>query len=393
MAMSFLSTAAAAASSSSQPLLPARRLPRRNPSLPFPLRPPHRPSPFSVSPPEPQRVTYRTHSSSEKTPTAAGLLSPVISTSRTLLFLLVASLLSLSGIRPLPSLASPPPPTQQPQETEEQEQQQESEEKQQQEEEGVEAEVEEACLRQDDEEEEKEEEKEKEEEEEDDEVQMYMEVLSGDPGDVDALKCALFAKMRRADWGGALGFARRLREAEPGEVEWRLMEAQLHELKGDLAEAEQLFMEVLAEKPLLIRALHGLALCMHKRSEGPTVFEMLEKALQLAISEKQVPEERNIKLLIAQMHVVKGQLDVASEKLQNLINEDPRDFRPHLCQGIVYALLDRKEEADELFDTYRSLVPDEFPDKSFISDVIQAARVESKDRLQKEFGSEFLSKK
>jgi hypothetical protein len=27
-----------------------------------------------------------------------------------------------------------------------------------------------------------------------------------------------------------------------------------------------------------------------------------------------------------------GNLDVASEKLQNLINEDPRDFRPHLCQ-------------------------------------------------------------
>uniref|UniRef100_I1PSZ5 Uncharacterized protein n=1 Tax=Oryza glaberrima TaxID=4538 RepID=I1PSZ5_ORYGL len=393
MAMSFLSTTAAAAASSSQPPLPARRLPRRNPSLPFPLRPPHRLSPFSAPPPEPHRLTYRTHStsSSSRTPTAAGLLSPVISTSRTLIFLLVASLLSLSGVRPLPSLASPPPPTQQPQETEEQEQQQESEEKQQQqqEEEGVEAEVEEAWLRQDEEEEVEEKE---EEEEADDEVQMYMEILSRDPGDVDALKCALFAKMRRAEWGGALGFARRLREAEPGEVEWRLMEALLHELKGDLAEAERLFNEVLAEKPLLVRG-QGLALCMHKRSEGPTVFEMLEKALQLAISEERVPEERNIKLLIAQMHVVKGQLDVASEKLQNLINEDPRDFRPHLCQGIVYALLDKKEEADELFDTYRSLVPDEFPDKSFISDVIQAARVESKDRLQKDFGSEFLSKK
>jgi len=31
---------------------------------------------------------------------------------------------------------------------------------------------------------------------------------------------------------------------------------------------------------------------------------MLENALQLATSEKRVPEERNIKLLIAQMHVV-----------------------------------------------------------------------------------------
>lgn len=132
---------------------------------------------------------------------------------------------------------------------------------------------------------------------------------------------------------------------------------------------------------------------MQKKLEGPSVFEMLENALQLATSEKRVPEERNIKLLIAQMHVVMGQLDVASEKLQNLINEDPRDFRSHLCQGIVYALLDRKEDANKQFDTYRSLVPDEFPDKSFINDVILAARMESHDRLQKEFESEFQMKK
>ncbi|CAD6245542.1 unnamed protein product [Miscanthus lutarioriparius] len=136
-----------------------------------------------------------------------------------------------------------------------------------------------------------------------------------------------------------------------------------------------------------------LALCMQKKLEGPTVFEMLENALQLATSEKRVLEERNIKLLIAQMHVVMGQLDVASEKLQNLINEDPRDFRSHLCQGIVYALFDRKEDADKQFDIYRGLVPDKFPYKSFISDVILAARMESHDRLQKEFESEFQTKK
>ena len=64
-----------------------------------------------------------------------------------------------------------------------------------------------------------------------------------------------------------------------------------------------------------------------------------------------------------------------------------------VLQGIVYALLDRKEDADRQFDIYISHVPDEFPDKSFISDVILAAKMESDDRIQKEFGSEFLSKK
>ncbi|CAL4895400.1 unnamed protein product [Urochloa decumbens] len=380
MAMSFVSPATTATASAS--LLPVRRQHAAGPSLSFPLKPHRFTSRFRIPPKSPRFSRVPSISPSRKTPTVS-VLSSVASTSRTLLFLLTAGLLSLSGVRTLPALASAPPPTQQPQEIEEQDEQQESEERKQQVE--VEkAEVKEREEQQDDVEEE---------EEEDDEVRMYSAILSRNPGDVDALKCALYAKMRRAGWGDALRYARGLRDAEPGEVEWRLMEAQLHELKGDLAEAERQFKEVLAEEPLLVRALHGLAICMQKKLEGPAGFEMLENALQLAASEKRVPEERNIKILIAQMHVVMGQLDTASEKLHNLINEDPRDFRPHLCQGIVYALLDRKDDADKQFDIYRSLVPDEFPDKSFINDVILAARMESNDRIQKEFGSEFLSKK
>ncbi|RCV16069.1 hypothetical protein SETIT_3G107800v2 [Setaria italica] len=391
MAMSFILLTTTPVASAS--LLPIRRQLAAGPSLSFPLKPHRFPSRFRIPPKPPRFSRGPSVSPSCEAPTVSAL-SPVASTSRTLLFLLAAGLLSLSGIRPLPALASAPPPTQQPQEIEGQDEQQpqeiegqdeqqESEERKEQ----VEDQVEKAEVK------ENEEQQEDEEEEDDDEVRMYSAILSRDPGDVDTLKCALYAKMRRADWGGALRYTRRLRDAEPGEVEWRLMEAQLHELKGDLAEAERQFRGVLAEEPLLIRALHGLAICMQKKHEGPAGFEMLDNALQLAASDKRVPEERNIKLLIAQMHVVMGQLGIASEKLQNLINEDPRDFRPHLCQGIVYALLDRKEDADKQFDIYRSLVPDEFPDKSFINDVILAARMESNDRIQKEFGTEFLSKK
>jgi len=51
--------------------------------------------------------------------------------------------------------------------------------------------------------------------------------------------------------------------------------------------------------------VQGLALVMHKNLEGPAVFEMLSKALEVAHREKRVTEERNIRILIAQMHVVK----------------------------------------------------------------------------------------
>ncbi|CAH9144283.1 unnamed protein product [Cuscuta epithymum] len=73
---------------------------------------------------------------------------------------------------------------------------------------------------------------------------------------------------------------------------------------------------------------------MHKNLEGPAVFEMLNGALEVACREKRVNEERNIKILIAQMHVTKGELQEALEKLKNLLQENPRDFRPYLRQSI-----------------------------------------------------------
>lgn len=44
---------------------------------------------------------------------------------------------------------------------------------------------------------------------------------------------------------------------------------------------------------------------MHRNFEGPAVFEMLYKALGVAHSEKKAVEERNIRILIGQMHLVK----------------------------------------------------------------------------------------
>jgi hypothetical protein len=43
---------------------------------------------------------------------------------------------------------------------------------------------------------------------------------------------------------------------------------------------------------------------MNKNNEGSAVFEMLNKALELAINENKVTEERNIRILTAQMLVV-----------------------------------------------------------------------------------------
>ncbi|XAR62310.1 hypothetical protein NMG60_11017027 [Bertholletia excelsa] len=218
-------------------------------------------------------------------------------------------------------------------------------------------------------------------------------LLEENPRNVEALKVVLYGKMRKGKTKEAVKYVERLIEVEPGEVEWRLLQALCYEMMGQLRRAKTHFKEILAQRPLLIRALHGLAMVMHKNHEGPAVFEMLNKALEVARREKRVIEERNIRILIAQMHVVKGELEEGLKMFQNLVDENPRDFRPYLCQGIIYSLLDKKKEADEHFEIYRNLVPEEFPQRGFLDDVVLTAKRESREQLEKEFKAEFSVKK
>ncbi|XP_071732299.1 protein SLOW GREEN 1, chloroplastic [Rutidosis leptorrhynchoides] len=227
----------------------------------------------------------------------------------------------------------------------------------------------------------------------DEEEMMYMKLLDGNPKDVEILKSVFNAKMKRGKTKEAIEYVERLIAIEPKEVEWRLLQALCYEMIGDYNKAKNLFKNILKERPLLLRALHGLAMVMHKNLEGPAVFEMLNKSLEIAHQTKKVADERNIRILIAQMHVVKGELDDALKLFKDLIDENPRDFRPYLCQGIIYSLLDRKEEAEEQFLIYQSLLPDEFPQRGFLDDVVLAAKTEIRQQNKKGLKPEFLYKK
>nr|KJB44325.1 hypothetical protein B456_007G246100 [Gossypium raimondii] len=137
------------------------------------------------------------------------------------------------------------------------------------------------------------------------EEERYEKILEKEPRNVDALKVLLYGKIRRGKTQEAVECVEKLIDIEPDEVEWRLLQALCYEMMGQLSKAKRLFKEILEETPLLLRALHGLAMVMHKNHEGPAVFEMLNEALEVAVREKRVTEERNIRVLIAQMHVVK----------------------------------------------------------------------------------------
>lgn len=220
--------------------------------------------------------------------------------------------------------------------------------------------------------------------------EIYEKLLEQGPKDVQALKVLIYGKIRKGKSKQALTYVRKLINMEPEEIEWRFMEALCYEMMGQLNKAKGLYKDILKDNPLLLRALHGLALAMHESNEDSAMFEMLNKALEIAISEKKVTEERNIKILIAQMHVAKGELEEGLKKYQLLIEENPGDFRPYLCQGIIYSLLDKKKEAEEQFETYQSLVPEEFPGREFLNDVVLEAKTVSQlQQLHNQFEPQF----
>lgn len=222
---------------------------------------------------------------------------------------------------------------------------------------------------------------------------MFLKILEKNPRDVEALKVVMYGKIRKGKTKEAVEYVERLIDVQPGEVEWRLLQALSYEMMGELSKAKRLFKEILEKRPLLLRALHGLALVMHKKNEGSALFDMLYKALEVARHEKRVTEERSIRILIAQMHVVQGNLEEGLKKFQDLVNDNPRDFRPYLCQGIIYSLQDKKKEAEEQFKVYRSLVPEEFPQRGFLDDVMLSAKTKSREHLTKEFQAEFSSRR
>ncbi|XP_010555328.1 PREDICTED: protein SLOW GREEN 1, chloroplastic [Tarenaya hassleriana] len=217
------------------------------------------------------------------------------------------------------------------------------------------------------------------------EEEMFEKVLEREPNNMEAMKVVVYGKMRRGKTAEAVKYIKKLKRIQPQETEWKLLEALCYEMMGQLTKAKRLFSDVLKENPLLIRALHGLAMVMHKSHEGSAVFDMLNEALEVARQEQRVTEERNIQVLIGQMHIVMGQLEAGLKIFREMVDENPRDFRPYLCQGIIYSLMDKEEEAEQQFEIYWSLVPEEFPERGFLDDVAMAAQAKSRERLQNSF--------
>lgn len=79
--------------------------------------------------------------------------------------------------------------------------------------------------------------------------------------------------------------------------------------------------------------------------------------MKFFMEEKRDSEAREFKLLMVQVKVIDEDYSGALKVYEEIVKEGPRDFRPYLCQGVVYNLLRKNDEAEKQFEEYQKLVP------------------------------------
>lgn len=208
----------------------------------------------------------------------------------------------------------------------------------------------------------------------------------------ESLKGLLALRMRDGDFDSAIEIVDTLMYKQPYELEWRLVKAQIQDSAGRLDEAKEGFQFYLTVDEFNPRALQGLAMVMHKQGEDTAMIEMLEERLQKALNKQLDKEAYNVKLLLAHAYILQDNLEEALKQYQHLVDQKPKDFRPYLCQGILYSVLGKKDEAEERFEKYRKLVPKQFPTYDFLDRVMVSAKTEGRKRyLERKKEEELLA--
>ncbi|XP_077247021.1 protein prenylyltransferase superfamily protein [Tasmannia lanceolata] len=183
---------------------------------------------------------------------------------------------------------------------------------------------------------------------------------------IDGLKSLLQRKLEDGEDLEALKILKSLVSSQPLDLQWKFLMARLLNEMGEMGESRKVFEEILAINPLSFEALFENALIMDRSGEGDAVIERLREALEIAKAEEKDKEARDVRLIMAQIQFLQKNVEEALRSYKELAEEDPKDFRPYFCQGVIYSLLDRNKEAREQFSKYHELSPRKFEVEGFL---------------------------
>ncbi|KAJ0255301.1 TPR_REGION domain-containing protein [Hirschfeldia incana] len=213
--------------------------------------------------------------------------------------------------------------------------------------------------------------------------------LATHPPDVDSLRSLMEVKIRSRKLTEAIEVVDRLIKLEPEEPEWPVLKANIFTYSGELDSAKTSFEEILAKDPLSVEAYHGLVMAYSDAGlDLKDVESRIEEAMVRCNKENNLNDFRDFKLLLAQIRVIEGKHSEALKVYRELAKEEPGDFRPYLCQGVLYTLMKKKDKAEEQFDKFRELVPENHPYREYFMDNMIATKLFSEKTQREMAGSE-----
>ncbi|XVE76314.1 hypothetical protein DITRI_Ditri12bG0162000 [Diplodiscus trichospermus] len=209
-----------------------------------------------------------------------------------------------------------------------------------------------------------------------DQEKIIEEHLTQYPNDIEALQSLMEVRIKLKKLQQAIEVIDRLIELEPKDTEWPMLRAQIHSYAGDFELAKNEFEEILAKDPVRVEAFHGLVMAYSESGQKLKELEKrIEGAMEQCKKEKKNKDFRDFKLLIAQIRVIEGNHSEALKFYEGLAKEEPKDFRPYLCMGVIYSLLKKKDEAEKQFEKFRGLVPKNHPYREYLVDNMAATKV------------------
>ncbi|KAL9228935.1 hypothetical protein vseg_004461 [Gypsophila vaccaria] len=191
-------------------------------------------------------------------------------------------------------------------------------------------------------------------------------IIQSDAEFVENLRALLHRKLENGEDEEGLKILEKLTEAQPKQIEWKFMSARLLSEMGRIREARDVFEDILEANPLCFEALFENALLMDRSGEKEMAMSRLERALSVAVDEDKAKEARDVRFIMAQLMFLQRNVDEALGFYDELCKEDPNDFRPYFCKGMIYSLMDRNVEAKEQFAKYKELSPRKFEVEGYL---------------------------
>nr|XP_010937725.1 protein SLOW GREEN 1, chloroplastic-like [Elaeis guineensis] len=217
------------------------------------------------------------------------------------------------------------------------------------------------------------------------------EYLHSHPDDIRSLRALMELKVKSWKLPEAIDIVDRLVALEPRERDLPLLKAHIQSYSGDAETAKQGFEEILQRDPFCVEAYHGLVMTASQSKESNEemngILKRVEEAMEKCKKEEKREDLRDFKLLVAQIRVIKGKYEEALKIYEELVKEEPEDFRPYLCQGIIYTLLRKKDEAEKKFQNYRRLVPMGHPYARYFEENMIAMKIFGQMEENKRKGS------